>query len=89
MALSQEARAEIEDARVPLCAPALGDVMEEPAIEASPRRVGGEDIDDLLRGQAVGLEVVVAAEHEIVDAPRVGIVVSIFIAEAPFVGEEA
>ena len=72
MALRREARAEVEHTAAPLDAPLLGDTMEKPSIEANPGRVRGEDVDDPLRCESIGLEVVVPAEDEIVNAPRMG-----------------
>ena len=67
MALCGHARTEIEDVVVAVAGPLIGDHLQEPAIEPRPSWIRGQHLEDLLGGDPVDLEVVMAAKHIVVD----------------------
>ena len=67
MALCGQARTEIEDVVVAVAGPLIGDHLQEPAIESRPSWIRGQHLEDLLGGDPVGLEMMMAAEHIVVD----------------------
>ena len=70
--LGGQARPEIEHPGAPLPGPAAAQVAEERAVLPRPARIRGHERDHGLRRAPVGLVVVAAAEHVVVDAADVG-----------------
>ena len=67
MILGRQTGAEIDDVPVAILSPLRSHHLKKPAIEARPARVGGENFQDLLGRDAIDFEVMMSAEHIVID----------------------